>query len=70
LPLMPTGPPQAFKLHLRANFPDTRRNLDLNQNENRKPRFATVVILGFVKLDVNPVFSTLKVRSCKPVPCP
>ena len=35
-----------------------------------EPWFAAWDILNSVGLVVNPVFSTLKVRLCKPVPCP
>jgi hypothetical protein len=55
---------------LRANCPGARWNLNLNQNLNREPWSATIAILNSVELVVNPVFSTFKVRLCKPVPCP
>src|SRR5713101_9136419 len=67
---MTTGPPQADRFVFAGNHPGARRYLNLNQNLNRGPRFATLDILNSVELDVNPVFSTLKVRLCKPVPCP
>ena len=35
---------------------------------NREPWFATLHILNSVGAGVNPVFSDLKVRLCKPVP--
>jgi hypothetical protein len=42
----------------------------LNQNLNRELWSATHNILISVEVDVNPVFSTKKVRLRKPVPCP
>ncbi len=67
---MTKGPLRPNNLCLRANYPGARRNLNINQNLNREPWFATINILNSVELDVNPVFRTLKDRSRSPVPCP
>src|SRR5713226_833609 len=61
------GPLRPSNLTLRANYHGARGNTNLNQNLNREPWFATFDILISVEVDVNPVFSTLKVRLCKPV---
>src|SRR5882762_1883603 len=68
---MTSGALRLLILFWRASYPGTRRwNPNFNQYLNREPWFATLHILNSVGVGVNPVFCDLKVRLCKPVPCP